>query len=462
LEDGGYRKNSDYEMDSFWSKIGVEPSAGSEYYLNFHYITKEKGDPPSLFGGRTFTTFPAFSQVFDRITEYNDWGFDLSGQQKVFEALTLKGKFFYHNHADDYTSYSDQEYNHEIANSTFKDYILGGSLLADVRPIEWDIVRLSFHYKGDSHKQRDDERLPFEETFSYTGSIGLENEFNLIKNLSIVVGTSYDWFDVTKAEKANASHSYALEDVRKPDASHAFNPMMGVTYNLFDTTKFFGSVARKVRFPTLDQLYASRGGNLDLKPEKATNYTLGVSQIFSDFAKAELAGFYHDIKDFISRDSNPLDNPFALNLNWAKIVMLGFEVNGEIYPMKDLILRIGYMYNRARDRSPDRVTDYVVNIPAHKIDAGVTYTIPYIQTRLDFNGIYLGKVFNQLPTPATPNQQVQKIKDYYIASARISKSFLKYFEAYLAVNNIFDKNYLSSYGFPAPGRNYYLGVSGKY
>jgi outer membrane receptor protein involved in Fe transport len=142
--------------------------------------------------------------------------------------------------------------------------------------------------------------------------------------------------------------------------------------------------------------------------------------------------------------------------------MLGFEVNGEFYPMKDLILRTGYTHNRARDRSPDRVTYHVVNIPAHKIDAGVSYTVPYIQTRLDFNGIYLGKVFNQLPTPAAPNQATQKIKDYYLANVRISQGFMNYFEAYLALNNIFDKNYESSYGFPGPGRSFYLGITARY
>jgi iron complex outermembrane receptor protein len=378
--------------------------------------------------------------------------------------LTFKGKLFYHNHVDDYTSYSDQYYINEISESSYKDYLLGGSLLADVRPLEWDIIRLSFNYRGDSHKQRDDEYLPFEETFSYTGSVGLENEFNLIKNLSIVVGTSYDWFKVTKAEK-NITGSGGVflrqDDLDKPDAQHEFDPMIGATYNLFNTTKIFGSIARKVRFPTLNQLY-STGGNLALKPEKAINYTLGVSQLFSDFAKAELAGFYHDLKDFISSDSNPITNPSAQNQNWAKNEMLGFELNGELYPMKDIILRAGYMYNRARDRSPDRVTDYVVRVPAHKINTGVSYTIPYILTRLDLEGIYLGKIFNQLPNPKYPNQETQRIKDYYIANARISKSFLKYFEAYLAVHNIFDENYEQGYGFPGPGRNFYLGVSAKY
>jgi outer membrane receptor protein involved in Fe transport len=411
------------------------------------------------------TNRPAFSSVFDRITKYDDWGLDLSGQQKIFDQLTFKGKLFYHNHADDYTSFSDQNYINEIAVSRFKDYILGGSLLTDIRPLEWDSIRLSFHYKGDSHKQRDDEYLPFEETFSYTGSVGLEDEFNLIKHLSVVAGASYDWFEVTKAEKNITGAGGVFirqDDVGKPDTMDAFNPMIGATYSLDNSSKLFGSIARKVRFPTLDQLYASRGGNLNLKPEKAINYTLGVSRLFSNFARAELAGFYHDIKDFISRDSNPIENPLALNRNWAKIEMLGFEVNGEFYPMKDLILRTGYTHNRARDRSPDRVTYHVVNIPAHKIDAGVSYTVPYIQTRLDFNGIYLGKVFNQLPTPAAPNQATQKIKDYYLANVRISQGFMNYFEAYLALNNIFDKNYESSYGFPGPGRSFYLGITARY
>ena len=142
--------------------------------------------------------------------------------------------------------------------------------------------------------------------------------------------------------------------------------------------------------------------------------------------------------------------------------MLGFELNGELYPIKDLVLRAGYTFNYARNRSEGRVTDNVVNVPEHKIDMGVSYTIPYINTRLDLVGIYMGKIFSQLPTPTNPTQATTKVDDYFIANARISKSFLKYFEAYLAVNNIFDKNYESEYGFPGPGRNFYLGISAKY
>jgi outer membrane receptor protein involved in Fe transport len=474
LENGSKRENSDYETYSFWGKVGVEPNPNSEYYANFHIIEKEKGDPPSTLGGTVINFFPAFSRIFDRITKYDDWGIDLSGQQKIFEPLTLKGKLFYHDHTDDYTSYSDQLYHNEIAVSRYKDYIFGGTLLADVRPIDWDIVRLSFHYKGDSHKQRDDERLPFDEYFSRTGSAGLENEFNLIKRLSVVIGVSYDWYDVTKAKalfedddnpSLDNPENWFLVKAPKPDSMEEFCPMIGATYNLFDATRLYGSAAHKIRFPTLDQFYSSSGGNLNLKPEVANNYTLGVSQLFSHFAKAELAGFYHDLKDFISRDSDPRLNPESQYQNFAKIQLTGFELFTELYPVRDLVLYGAYTYNHARDKSSGRVTDLVRNIPQYKVDVGGYYTIPYIRTRVDLVGIYMAKIYNQLPTPASvASGTVQRTltKSYFTADARISQPFGKYFEAYLAMNNIFDRDYESEDGFPGKGRNFYFGVSGKF
>ncbi|OGP53195.1 MAG: hypothetical protein A2Y65_01005 [Deltaproteobacteria bacterium RBG_13_52_11] len=469
LEGGGLRNNSDYNQHSVWAKVGIDPSPGSEYYVNAHYITKEKGDPPSIYGGSHFWGpgfLPAFSQVFDRITKYEDWGIDLSGQQKIFDNLTLKGKVFYHNHADDYTSYSDLSYNTEIALSNYKDYIIGGYLIGDYRPVEWDAIRFAFHYKGDSHKERADDYLPFEDYFSTTGSFGLENEFNLIKNLSLVLGVSYDWFDVTKAKANNVnSGTGALinqYDPGKPDIMDGWCPMIGATYTFSDTTKLFGSVARKVRFPRLSQLYGSTG-NLDLKAETAINYTLGASRFFSKYVWAELAWFYHDLADFIDRPDTV--SPYE---NFAKIGMTGVELTGEFYPLKDfslwedLKLWASYTYNNATDKSVGRVTEKVRNVPAHKVDMGIHLTIPYIETGLDVIGVYMGEIYSQLPTPSRPTDPRIKLDDYFTMNLRISKTFFKYFEAYAAINNLFDRNYESEYGYPAPGRNFYFGISAKY
>lgn len=461
LEDGGFRNNSDFKTDSFWAKLGIEPSRDAEYYLNFHYIAKEKGVPPSTVGENVFTSRPAFSG-FVRIPRYDDWGIDLSGQQKISSELMLKAKLFYHNHVDDYASYSDQTYNEKIAVSRYKDYLIGGSVTADYRPVQWDIVRVGTQYRGDSHEERDDSYLPFAESFSYTGSMSIENEFNRIKNLSLVAGVSYDWFRVSEAERnitdKNTGDFLNQVSLNKPDTIDEINPMLGATYILSDATRLFGSVARKVRFPTLSQLYSTKSGNTELSAEKSVNYTLGVSHVFGSFASGECAVFYYDISDFISRDA---PGTTGIYRNYANISLAGFELSGTINPLKGLLLRIGYTYNEGRDRSDDRVTENVTYIPAHKFDLGANYIVPYILAPLDLTFTYVNESYNQLPTPQRPEQKSIKTGDYFIMNARISKSFLKRYEAYLAINNIFDSDYESEWGFPGLGRNFYFGVAVK-
>jgi iron complex outermembrane receptor protein len=462
FEDGGYRTNSDYDQHSVWAKVGIDPSEGSEYYVNAHFITKEKGDPPSIYGGRHFTTSPIFSQIYDRITKYQDWGIDLSGQQKIFDQVTLKGKVYYHNHIDDYTSYSDLTYDQELAVSRYKDYIIGGYLIGDYQPVDWDAIRFAIHYKGDSHMERAEEWYAFEDYFSTTGSVALENEFTLVNNLAVVLGVSYDWFDVTKATANNDDGTQF--DPPKPDIMDGWNPMIGATYNFPDTTKLFGSIARKTCFPRLSQIFGS-SGNPDLKAETAINYTLGVSRSFSRYAWGELAWFYHDLSNFISRDT---PDPSGLYFNHDKIEMTGLELTGEFYPLidfslwEDLKLWVAYTYNHARDKSPNRVTSKVRQVPAHKVDMGIHLTIPYIETGLDLVGIYVGESYSQLPTPTHPDDPTIKLDDYFTMNLRISQAFLKYFEAYFAINNIFDRNYEWEYGYPAPGRNYYFGLTATY
>ena len=134
FEDGGTRNQSDYSKDSFWAKFGIEPSKGSEYYVNLSYISRDYGMPPSTSSVNVFTTRPHFSNFF-RYNRYDDWGIDLSGQQKIGDRVTLKGKVFYHNHVDGLQSYPDQSFTNPFAYSNYYDYMIGGSLIARDRDV---------------------------------------------------------------------------------------------------------------------------------------------------------------------------------------------------------------------------------------------------------------------------------------------------------------------------------------
>ncbi len=108
-EDGGTRNQSDYRSDSIWAKFGFTPTKDANYSVNFHYIDREKGNPPSLDSVRVFPDPPAFSNFF-RYPTYNDWGVDLSGEQRVNDLVTFKAKLFYHNHVDELQSYSNETF----------------------------------------------------------------------------------------------------------------------------------------------------------------------------------------------------------------------------------------------------------------------------------------------------------------------------------------------------------------
>ncbi len=312
LEDGGVRNNSYFNMDSVWAKVGIEPAPGSQYYLNMHYISSNFGAPASLLDNSVmvFPSPPAFSQLWTW-PAYNNWGADLSGQQKVNDDLTFKGKLFYHNHVDVGDFFYDPDLTHEIARSTYKDNMEGGSLLAEYNLLPIDTLRAAFNYRRDDHQEQAAIGVPYLESVSYTGSVSVENQFDPIKPLSIVAGVAYDWWDVASEDLTKSSQT--------PSANRV-DPMVGATYTLPDSTKLFGSWAGKERFPTLNQLYSSKGGNPDLSPEHSDNYVLGASRGITQYAKAEASFFVHDVTDMINRNA---PNPLAPYLNYGKIFHLG-------------------------------------------------------------------------------------------------------------------------------------------
>ncbi|MCX5812935.1 MAG: TonB-dependent receptor [Proteobacteria bacterium] len=466
LESGGKRNNSYSKMDGLWAKVGVEPTPGSEYYINFHYIQRDREAPASLLDDQNRITLPrpAFSQLW-QMPKYDNWGVDLSGQQKLGDRVTLKGKLFYHSHVDDLVSLKTPDYTGYLSTSRYKDNMIGGSLASDIKLAEIDTLKLAFNYRRDTHEERSDTYLPFQEAVSYTGSFGIENELKPIKNLSLVGGASYDWFNVSKSTQNVTSTVAATQGVltsvkslKRPD-DDMLNPMLGATYTFDEGTKIFASWARKVRFPTLSTLYSSTAGNPDLRPEKSMNYVVGASRGITKYARGEASFFVHDIEDYISRDG---PSTIAIYRNYGKIFMYGAELSAEVFPVKDLTIKASYTYNNATDKSTGTVTDRVTYVPTHKADLSVKYLIPVIATNIDLTGTYVGYMWGQLPTASSPLTSADGTGDYFIADIRLSRNIYKNLEAYFVAKNIFDRNYDQQIGFPAPGRNLFIGLKASY
>jgi outer membrane receptor protein involved in Fe transport len=472
MENGGFRNNSDSQKDAISAKVGLEFNQDSEYYANFYYIDREKGVPPSTREINSyFTDPPAFTQ-FNRWNNYNDYSIDLSGRQKICDQLTLKGKLFYHHHQDDYDSYDWYDFDERLARSRYQDSSRGLMLFADYQPVSWDILRFSYHLTKDIHEERDDEYLPFAKSYSYTGSLGMENEFTRIKNLALVAGVSYDWFDIKGSNYTDTDDDGNFDgqyDNPAAPITHSWNPMGGLTYQIDQNTKVFTSVAKKTRFPTLQELYSSKGGNIDLKTEQSVNTTLGINRALGNLGWVEVAYFYHRVSDWIDKEGPERDDQYV---NIGRINMWGIEFNSEFYlPIKDLVLNFDYMYNHARnpnhpwveyDGGMYHISDKVPNVPEHKFDVGLRYIVPRIGTKLNFNAIYVAKTYDQVPTIASPDDELRLTDSQMTFDFRITQPFMQHYEAYMAMQNMFDRDYEPEYGFPAMGRSVWFGLTAKY
>ncbi|MEJ2744469.1 MAG: TonB-dependent receptor [bacterium] len=462
IDDGGFRSNSSSKTDSFWAKAGIAPGNDSEYYANFHWIMSQWDIPPSVSDVTVFPDKPAFSR-FARFDKYNDWGIDLNAKQRALERLLLKNNAYFHSHEDAYVSYGDENFAQKLARSAYKDWMAGDSLFADYDLAKWDTVRLAFHYRVDSHRERDDSYLPYSESLSNTGSVAAENEFRLIPNLTATAGMGWDWFNVLKSQ-ANTTDSKGDFSGRinreRPGLKDMLSPMGGLEYKLPDSTRLFTSLARKGRFPTLQQLYSSKGGNPGLEPETSLNYTLGASRSFlNDMVWTEVSYFNHIISDWISRDGPDVTNQYR---NYGKVRMNGIELNAEFRPIEELTFKLGYTYNHARDHSKGRVTDYLIDAPANKIDMDIGYTMPWTATKIDLIQQFQSKTYSQLPTPKDPDLEKEVADGFYVFNVKFTQPLTKYLDGYVSLENLWDRNYETIYGFPSRGRTVLFGIDARY
>lgn len=454
LEDGGFRENSHSRTDNFWAKVGLQFSPTSEYFLNFHYINSSWGLPYSIYSNTVFPSDPAFSQ-YGCMRKYNDWGVDLTGRQEVSKQLECKFNLFYHGHKDAYDSFYDPECTERISVSTYKDHFEGGAVFADYSPLDWQSLRVAVHYRGDTHQQQDDDYLPFATSESTTGSLALESETDLLEDLGLILGVGYSWFDVSSAESVEMDKSGKYEetiDLDTPSTKDSLTPMAGLSWNPAEQTHLFTSVGLTSRFPTLQQLYGSKSGNLELDPEQSFNFLAGVNQGLGSQIGGEVSFFHHHVNNWISRENRDFQYD-----NWGTITMTGLEAGAWFKPLTDLTLNLNYTLNYARDHSSDRVTSDVVEMPLSKIDAGVRYILPGVRTKLNLDATYLSQFYTQLPSPNDPDLSKDKSDDYFLLGGRIAQPVTEYGEVYLAMENIFDLDYESEYGFPAAGRSIWLG-----
>jgi len=431
----GTRNNSDILQKNAAFKVGFTPVDGHEYAIGINYINSEWGLPPDA-----YSTQPRYW----RFTEWEKDTYYFIGDSRITDKLSTKVRIYrdtYYNVLDSYDNdtYSTQKKKYAF-HSTYDDFSNGGSLTVRSAYIPRNITSFSFHYKDDVHKEQDDRGELWERYETEMFSFGLEDDFEIIDNLSFVVGAGYD---IQKPKYANGG------ELRDDD--NAFNPQAGLHWTCLKDLGLHLSVGKKTRFPTLQELYSGYFGrnvpNPYLNTEESINYEIGAEKPLPGRNFVGLSLFYSDVKDLIVRKE--VSRKVYKYENIGKADLKGVEVSFKSAFFSRNMFELSYTYLNSKDCSPNRTSDHLEERPENKLYISDLFELTEWLSLFGKLEYYSKQWYED------PDTGWQELDGFMTFDFKVIGTFSEVLTLEAGVKNMFDKNYFLSSGYPREGRTFF-------
>ncbi|RXK81792.1 TonB-dependent receptor plug domain-containing protein [Filimonas effusa] len=220
--------------------------------------------------------------------------------------------------------------------------------------------------------------------------------------------------------------------------TYTFNP----SYAFNSHYRVFGSIATGFKAPSLYQLFDAFSGNRGLRPEKSTNYELGVQQQYAAFSH-RIAGFYRKIKDGI--DYNNITFQY---FNFLEQNVKGFEYELNLSVTKKLTLNANYTFLSGEEHTQSRATvkdstyKYLLKRPKHSVNATIGYQLlPALYVSV--NGKYVSKRFDVGGWQAND----KSIGDYFILGAYAEYKLNKALKFFADARNLANREFFDIRGY---------------
>lgn len=444
----GTRDNSDYENGSISFLLGFEPGEDCEYAFRYSLIDKNFGIPVS-----TIDNKPRYW----RFTKWEKETFSILGRTKIGEIFNLRSNIFYDKYFNVLDAYDDDTYSTQLIkagpgwarawHSAYDDYSYGANLILETELNEQARLDFSFNTKYDHHSQQNDAGESWEVYSVRTNSLAAEYNYQINDRLSILLGLIYEFFD---PQEANGAEEKPGIDV--------VNPQLGLTYDLGLGAIVYAKAGRRSRFPTLKELYSDHLGdyrpNPSLDAEKTIHYEIGWDKEFLGENEFSLSLFRSNVDDLIESVNDPLGIYRYQFQNIDKVIFQGVNTSAKIYFFEGrLILRPYYNYLYHKDISNDRVSRDLSYRPGYKVGANIQFEV---MKGLFF---YLNPSYISWQRYEDPNStnNWQTLGGYAKIDCKIEKRFNDLASIWFRVDNLLDRSYQAEFGYPQPGREFFLG-----
>lgn len=459
---GGSRRNSYSKDDKVSFKVGFTPFEGHEYVIGYLNQHGEKGQPPD--------TRPWMRQNYWQWPKWDKESLYFASNTPLGDMSYVKVRLYHDtftNWLDYFTDITYTKANNNVGFGTrsyYDDNAYGGSIEIGTTCIPKNNLKGTFHYKRDTH--RDNVQWsnigtnpapilipgPVTPTDDVTISLGIEDTVDITENIYAIAGVSYDTIDMLRAKKWVTNPAPQVISFN-PRTASSLNPQLGLFFKLSETGKLHVSAEHKSRFPTMKERYSwSFGRSVDnpgLKPEKAINYEIGYEDIFLKKIRTRATVFYNDITDAIQQVQ--ITPTLTQNQNIAKLKQIGVEMEGVFFITEDLEGGLNGTYlNRQNDAG---TINYIrpTDVPVYKVFSYMKYATP-------LKGLSVLGSFQYNSSSNSTSDGLYQSGEVALFNGKVSYEIGGGVVVEAGVNNIFDKNYQYTDGFPETGRYYFANM----
>ncbi len=260
--------------------------------------------------------------------------------------------------------------------------------------------------------------------------------------------------------------TYITEEVKAgntPEDRKRLSPTLSASWQPWEEEQFFVRAMYKntFRVPTFSDLYYLRMGNTNLKPEKATEYTVGLTWSgtpfgFTDFVSITVDGYYNEVKDKII--AFPSTYVWKMQ-NYGKVHITGIDVTlATAIPFGrkvNLNLSGNYSWQKALDVTNKEAKNYKHQLPytpEHNGNVSATLEMPWVN--IGYTVTMVGKRYY-----LAQNIKANEIDGYNEHTATLWREFKMGrcgLRLQAEVINLTDEGYDVIKYYPMPGRSWRL------
>lgn len=457
FEDGGRRLNSDRDRADVRGAVAFRPSSTMSISSEWFFGSGSYGAP----SGTVADTRDIFAQTprFERVEDYRHASGQVSVVAAPWERFNIRGWVYRNRQREDRNRYDDATYSSmddPLVQGTFRSRerttVTGGSVLGrlDLERFGW--LRFAANQRREAFDSNGVIRdVPASGTSGGSGgggrgggsspaTFGLRS-FTLDRHVD-VYSTGSEW-QVRPVAQIGTVIGAAVNVQQRPGGVTETDPtwLAGLSYEPTGALRLHASASRKIRVPSIDQLFNTSAGNPNLRSEHANVVDAGAAYRLDATSTAGVSVFSTHARDFIERQS-PL--PFE---NQDRYRFRGAELTLQTARIPRLDLRGAYSYLHSVSATADG-TRPLQTRPRHRGSLEWIWS-PGAASSVRGAVYHTGSQFFD-SRGANPVQM--RAEGYALVDLGFTQRLTRQLDLAFDVTNLFDRLYDQAYGLPREGR----------